>query len=81
MLFHEREQFLQAKFSQLYAARSFENFIDEAHFPWVHPYLLGDPTNVKPTPARNARRRVRIVGGFIMSVSEVKRCLPARKRA
>lgn len=29
------------------ASRQIENFTDLAHFPWVHPGLLGDPSRVK----------------------------------
>ena len=29
------------------ASRQIENFTDLAHFPWVHPGLLGDPNRVK----------------------------------
>jgi vanillate O-demethylase monooxygenase subunit len=33
------------------ASRQIENFTDLAHFPWVHPGLLGDPNRVKvPDP-------------------------------
>ena len=31
------------------ASRQIENFTDLAHFPWVHPGLLGDPSRVKVT--------------------------------
>ncbi|MGE0746060.1 MAG: Rieske 2Fe-2S domain-containing protein [Rhodospirillales bacterium] len=34
------------------AARSFENFIDEAHLPWVHHGLLGNRDNVPLIPSR-----------------------------
>jgi vanillate O-demethylase monooxygenase subunit len=29
------------------ASRQIENFTDLAHFPWIHPGLLGDPSRVK----------------------------------
>ena len=32
------------------ASRQIENFTDLAHFPWVHPGLLGDPSRVKVAP-------------------------------
>jgi len=32
------------------ASRQIENFTDLAHFPWVHPGLLGDPSRVKVVP-------------------------------
>jgi len=35
------------------AARSFENFIDEAHLPWVHPGFLGNKDNVPVIPKRD----------------------------
>ena len=34
------------------AERNFENFIDEAHLPWVHSGLLGNRQNVPLIPAR-----------------------------
>src|ERR1700722_8768128 len=37
------------------AARSFENFFDEAHLPWAHPGLLGDRNNVPVIPARDVK--------------------------
>ena len=39
------------------AARSFENFIDEAHLPWVHPGALGDRNNVPPIPSRDVQEK------------------------
>lgn len=35
------------------ATRSFENFMDDTHFPWVHPGILGNASNVDPTPRRS----------------------------
>ncbi len=35
------------------AARSFENFIDEAHLPWVHPGALGNADNIPLIPSRD----------------------------
>ncbi len=37
------------------AARSFENFIDEAHLPWAHPGLLGNRDNIPVIPSREVR--------------------------
>ncbi|MDA1325680.1 MAG: aromatic ring-hydroxylating dioxygenase subunit alpha [Proteobacteria bacterium] len=37
------------------AARSFENFIDEAHLPWVHPGILGNVENVPLIPSREVK--------------------------
>lgn len=37
------------------AARSFENFIDEAHLPWVHPGMLGNAENVPLIPSRDVK--------------------------
>lgn len=37
------------------AARSFENFIDEAHLPWAHPGLLGNRDNVPIIPSRDVK--------------------------
>jgi phenylpropionate dioxygenase-like ring-hydroxylating dioxygenase large terminal subunit len=39
------------------AARSFENFIDEAHLPWVHSGMLGNRSNVPPIPTRDVKER------------------------
>lgn len=39
------------------AARSFENFIDEAHLPWAHPGFLGNRDNVPIIPSREVRTR------------------------
>jgi phenylpropionate dioxygenase-like ring-hydroxylating dioxygenase large terminal subunit len=37
------------------AARSLENFIDEAHLPWVHPGMLGSATNPPVIPSRSVQ--------------------------
>ena len=37
------------------AARSFENFFDEAHLPWAHPGLLGDRSDVPVIPVRDVK--------------------------
>jgi vanillate O-demethylase monooxygenase subunit len=37
------------------AARSLENFIDEAHLPWVHAGMLGNRDNVPIIPSRDVR--------------------------
>jgi phenylpropionate dioxygenase-like ring-hydroxylating dioxygenase large terminal subunit len=37
------------------AARSFENFFDEAHLPWAHPGLLGNRDDAPVIPAREIR--------------------------
>tara|TARA_B100000809_G_scaffold241878_1_gene265472 strand:- start:85 stop:1050 length:966 start_codon:yes stop_codon:yes gene_type:complete len=44
---------------QIGAARSFENFIDEAHLPWVHPGMLGNAENVPLIPSRDVQERDR----------------------
>jgi phenylpropionate dioxygenase-like ring-hydroxylating dioxygenase large terminal subunit len=37
------------------AARSFENFFDEAHLPWAHPGALGDRNNPPVIPSRDVK--------------------------
>jgi vanillate O-demethylase monooxygenase subunit len=37
------------------AARSFENFFDEAHLPWAHPGTLGDRSNPPVVPVRDVK--------------------------
>jgi phenylpropionate dioxygenase-like ring-hydroxylating dioxygenase large terminal subunit len=39
------------------AARSMENFMDEAHLPWAHPGTLGNRENVPVIPAREVKER------------------------
>jgi vanillate O-demethylase monooxygenase subunit len=39
------------------AARSLENFMDEAHLPWAHPGSLGNRDNVPFIPAREVKER------------------------
>jgi phenylpropionate dioxygenase-like ring-hydroxylating dioxygenase large terminal subunit len=39
------------------AARSTENFMDEAHLPWAHPDSLGNRDNVPPIPNREVTER------------------------
>ncbi len=44
---------------QTSAARSFENFIDEAHLPWVHAGLLGNRRTVPIIPSREVTENPR----------------------
>jgi len=37
------------------AARSIENFVDQAHFPWVHEGILGDRANPETIPVKVQR--------------------------
>jgi len=39
------------------AARSMENFMDEAHLPWAHPGTLGNRDNVPIIPVRDVKER------------------------
>jgi vanillate O-demethylase monooxygenase subunit len=39
------------------AARSMENFMDEAHLPWAHPGTLGNRDNVPFIPTREVKER------------------------
>jgi phenylpropionate dioxygenase-like ring-hydroxylating dioxygenase large terminal subunit len=39
------------------AARSAENFMDEAHLPWAHPGTLGNRNEVPEIPARDVAER------------------------
>jgi vanillate O-demethylase monooxygenase subunit len=39
------------------AARSMENFMDEAHLPWAHPGLLGNRDAVPTIPQREVKER------------------------
>jgi phenylpropionate dioxygenase-like ring-hydroxylating dioxygenase large terminal subunit len=39
------------------AARSTENFMDEAHLPWAHPGTLGNRDNVPAIPTRPVKER------------------------
>jgi vanillate O-demethylase monooxygenase subunit len=52
------------------AARSIENFMDEAHLPWVHPGDLGNRDNVPVVPTREVKERD---GAFYYeTISEVR---------
>jgi phenylpropionate dioxygenase-like ring-hydroxylating dioxygenase large terminal subunit len=56
---------------QANAVRSFENFMDESHLPWVHNGLLGNRDNVPIIPSRSTRPTER--GFYYECTSEVRK--------
>lgn len=52
------------------AARSLENFMDEAHLPWAHPGTLGNRDDVPVIPVREVKERP--TGFYFETKSEVR---------
>jgi vanillate O-demethylase monooxygenase subunit len=52
------------------AARSLENFMDEAHLPWAHPGTLGNRDDIPVIPAREVKERAD--GFYFETKSEVR---------